>query len=91
MNATRETFSKWRDELLKSGSIAPLALGATQEEITATFGAPDRSSAEKKNGKPVTFKYADIEFHFDHQSGHRLFLIYGEREDGTSLVTIKAT
>jgi hypothetical protein len=35
----------------------------------------------KKNGRPLIFKYADIEFHFDHRRDHRLFLIHSEGPD----------
>jgi hypothetical protein len=90
MKSKREIFSRWREELFNSESIAPLAFGASQEEVTAVFGAPDDVSTHKKKGRALVFRYADIEFHFDHQREHRLHLIYREREDGSTRISIKA-
>lgn len=55
-----EAFKKWRVELLSSGLITPLAMGASQEEVTALFGSPDRTSTETKKGKALVFRYTDI-------------------------------
>ena len=90
MEATRETFAQWRDELFKSGSIAPLAFGASQDDVKALFGAPDDTSTLKKKGKALIFRYADIEFHFDPQREHRLCLVYCERDDSSPRVSICA-
>jgi len=83
-----ECFTKWREELLRSGVIAPLRIGASQEEVAATFGPPERTSLQKKKGRFVIFKYADIEFHFDAQKEHRLWLVYSESEDGEARIRV---
>jgi hypothetical protein len=66
----------------------PLCLGCTQEDIKAAFGTPDHVSTQMKNGRPSIFKYEDIEFHFDHRHGHRLWLIYSEAPDGTPRINV---
>ncbi|MBS0632850.1 MAG: hypothetical protein JSS11_13120 [Verrucomicrobia bacterium] len=88
MNPPRENFEKCRDELLRSGSITPLSLGTSQDDIVAIFGTPDQTS-EKKKGRPAIFKYLDIEFHFNPKQGHRLWLIYSENEDSSSRIVIQ--
>jgi hypothetical protein len=91
MAAMREAFLIWREELLNSRSIAPLNFGATREALIAMFGPPDLTSVVTRNRRWSILKYSDIEFHFDHQSGSRLFLIYGERDDGSPLVALRDT
>lgn len=83
-------FKEWRERLRSSGAIAPLVIGSSLEEVRDLFGAPDRVSSVTKKGKPTILKYADIEFHFDHQKDHRLSLVFSEREDGSATIAITA-
>lgn len=82
-------FTDWREELLRSGATPPLVFGDVQDKVIATFGAPDDVSVKNKGGQSVILRYSDIEFHFAPPEG--LVLIYGERDDGTPLVSISAT
>jgi len=85
----REDFTHWRHEPLRSGVLAPLSLGLSQDAVVAAFGPPDEVSTTKKQGLPIIFNYADVEFHFDSQPRHRLSLIYAESEDGTPRISIE--
>lgn len=82
-----ESFTRWRETLFRTRTIAPLRFGASQKDVTALFGSPDDVSFSKR-GRPVIFKYADIEFHFDYQQGHRLFLVYAEDKEGEPCLSI---
>ncbi len=84
-----ERFSLWRGELFRTGAIDPLRLGVSQNEVAAAFGPPDDVSNELKKGRPLIFKYADIEFHFDHRFGHRLFLIYSEGDGREPRISVR--
>jgi hypothetical protein len=74
-------FKNWRKTLLQASRIEPLRLGMTQEDLRAVFGEPDDMSSDSIKGRPLIFKYDDIEFHFDDRYGHKLFLIFSENED----------
>lgn len=72
-----ERFTVWRERILREKIIDPLRMGMSQEEVMATFGPPDEVTTEKK-GRPLIFKYEDIEFHFDPTRGHALWLVYSD-------------
>ena len=80
-----DKFTKWREEVLKnkSKSINPVKFGMTQEEIIAEFGQPTDISTEKK---PLIFKYADIEFHFNKRNNYKLYLVYSDEKIELSLM-----
>ena len=88
---TADAFVGWREEIFRSGAIAPVRIGMSQEEVMALFGAPSRLSATKKKGKPLILKYGDVEFHFDDLDGHQLSRIYSDDEDGTIRLCIPRT
>lgn len=77
-----DTFARWRTTAFRTGAIAPLRLGATQDEVLESFGPPDDESVERRKGRPVILKYENVEFHFDGSATARLALVYCEDESG---------
>ena len=75
-------FSRWREEVFRSRTIAPLAFGMSQNAPVGYFGPPDTGGL-KKEGRPRVLKYEDIEFHFDHTRDHALSLIFSDDERGS--------
>lgn len=74
-------FDIWRNQILRNPrDISPLKFGMTQEEVMEIFGKPDAVSTMKSDGKPLIFKYYDIELHFDRKSPHGLHLVYSDDE-----------
>ena len=80
-----EKFMKWREEVFKTRDMYPIKLGMTQDNIIAKFGQPDNVSTQKKDGKPLIFKYYDVEFHFDERNNHTLFLMYSDESENLSI------
>ena len=80
-----DKFTQWREKILKDKyrAISPIKFGMTQEEIISMFGQPTDVSVEKK---PLIFKYADIEFHFDKLNDYKLFLVYSDEEIELSIL-----
>ena len=76
-----EKFIKWREKVFRTKDMYPIKLDMTQNEIIAILGQPDAVSTTVKNGLPVIFKYHDIEFHFDAQKNHTLFLVYSDETE----------
>ena len=84
--ATKE-FAKWRKKVFEIKDIDPFKLGkTTQENIIAEFGQPDMVSTIKKNGRPLIFKYDDIEFHFDRQNEFVLYLVYSDEAEELCII-----
>lgn len=81
-------FIKWRDKILETKDISPLWFGMTQEHVISEFGKPDATSSEIRNGRPLIFKYHDIEFHFDERYSHTLFLVFSEETENLSIMTL---
>ena len=74
-------FDIWRNQILRNPrDISPLKFGMTQEEVMEIFGKPDAVSTMKSDGKPLIFKYYDIELHFDRKAPHGLHLVYSDDE-----------
>jgi len=80
-----DKFTQWRKEVFRTKykSIYPVKFGMTQEEIIAEFGQPTDVSTEKR---PLIFKYADIEFHFDRRNDYRLYLVYSDEKIELSIM-----
>ena len=75
-------IENWRKKLFETRDITPFLLGkTTQENIIAEFGYPDTTSTMKKNGRPLIFKYEDIEFHFDSENEFALYLVYSDENE----------
>ena len=74
-----DKFTQWRKKILKDKykCISPVKFGMTQDEIISMFGQPTDVSTEKK---PLIFKYADIEFHFDKQNDYKLYIVYSDEK-----------
>lgn len=74
MNNKKETaFYIGRNQILQnSRDISPLKFGMSRDEIIEIFGNPDEISTMRSDGKPLIFKYHDIELHFDGQAHHGL-------------------
>ena len=74
-------FDIWRNQVLRNPrDISPLKFGMTQEEVMEIFGKPDAVSTMKSDGKPLIFKYHNIELHFDRKAPHGLYLVYSDDE-----------
>lgn len=72
-------FDIWRNQILRNPrDISPLKFGMTQEEVVGIFGRPDAVSTMKSGGKPLIFKYHDMELHFERSVPHGLYLIYSD-------------
>lgn len=83
-----DKFMKWRKIVFETKDISPLRFGMTQEEVMKEFGKPDTTSTEIRNGRPLIFKYHDIEFHFDERENHTLFLVYSDETENLSIKTL---
>lgn len=81
-------FNNWWSGYERTGSISPLQLGMTRDEIRVLFGEPDDASISLRRRNPLVgiWKFGQIEFHFDAEG--RLWLIYTEQKDGLSPRTI---
>ena len=77
----KQDFTTWRNQILQNPcDISPLKFGMLQDEVIEIFGNPDDVSTMGSGGKPLIFKYCDIELHFDRKAPHGLYLIYSDDE-----------
>ena len=84
------SFSSWWENYRRNGQISPIRIDMTRDEVRAVLGEPDDvGGTARKHRIPAIWKYGDVEFHFDHTAGGRLFLIYREDEVGNPQVIAK--
>ena len=77
----KQDFIIWRNQILQNPwDISPLRFGISQDKVIEIFGNPDVVSTMKSDGKPLIFKYNDIELHFDRNAPHGLYLVYSDDE-----------
>jgi hypothetical protein len=88
MTSNNTAFSDWWSECQRTGSISPVQLGMTRDDIRSFFGEPD-DTARGWRRRPLMgiWKFGVIEFHFD--TDGRLYLIYTEDEDCNPKVIAK--
>jgi hypothetical protein len=88
MKTSSTAFETWWRGYECTGSIIPIQLGMTRDEIKTFFGEPD-NTARGWRRRPLMgiWKFGQIEFHFD--AGGRLYLIYTETEDLSPRVIAK--
>jgi len=80
MSGTNTAFKDWWSEYQCTGSIHPVQLGMTREDIRSFFGELE-DTAKGFGRRPLMgiWKFDRIEFHFGLDG--RLFLIYTEDDD----------
>lgn len=83
---TTEKFKEWRRQLFQTKDISPLRFGMTQEDVVAEFGRPDTISTVVRDGRPLAFKYGDIELHFDDLNKYKLYLVYTDESENMSIM-----
>jgi len=88
MASKSAAFNDWWSGYELAGSITPVQLGMTRDDLRALFGEPD-DTARGWRRRPLMgiWKFGVIEFHFD--TDGRLYLIYTEDEDCNPRVIAK--
>ena len=78
-------FQAWWAKLRDTGSISPLAWGATREQVLSALGEPDTTGGtSRKQRVPLIWKYEDLEIHFGRGDGDGLSLVCAESPQGAS-------
>lgn len=83
-----EKFQQWWSEFASTGSISPINLGFTRDQVRQVLGEPDDFSVEKSGREPAIWKYENLEFHFGWKKDDPLNLIYMDTDDGVVRVCI---
>jgi hypothetical protein len=81
-------FKDWWRDYERTGSISPVQLGMTRDDIRKFFGDPDNTARGwRRRPRMGIWKFGQIEFHFG--TDGRLYQIYTERADLSPRVIAK--